>query len=60
MVSRSRDDDSESSEQSIADYNFVAPRYNKLDLNISKLSYVGLATPDYKASLKKFRQNKPY
>jgi len=45
---------------SITDYNFVAPRCNKLDLNISKLSYMGLTAPDYKASLKKFRQNKPY
>ncbi len=45
---------------SIAGYNFVAPRCNKLDLNISKLSYMGLTAPDYGESLKKFSQNEPY
>ena len=45
---------------SIADYNFGAPRCKNISLNVSKLSYIGLTAPDYKASLKKFRQNKPY
>ena len=41
----------------ISDHNFVAPRHNKLDLNISKLSYMGLTAPDYRESLKRFSQN---
>jgi dTDP-4-dehydrorhamnose reductase len=44
---------------SIDDHNFLAPRCNNLGLNVSKLSYIGLTAPDYKASLKKFRQNIP-
>jgi len=45
---------------SISDYKFLAPRCNKLDLNISKMYFLGLKAPDYVKSLKKFRQYKPY
>ena len=45
---------------SIADHNFGAPRCNNLALDVSKLSHTGLTVPDYKESLKRFSQNKPY
>mgnify|MGYP001301422921 CR=1 FL=1 len=41
---------------SIADYNFVAPRCNKLDLNISKLLGLGIASYDYGYSIRQFAQ----
>ena len=45
---------------SIVKHPFSAPRFYKLDLNVSKLSYTGLTAPSYKESLKRFSQNKPH
>ena len=39
---------------SIANHSFSAPRFHKLDLNISKLSGLGIASPDYRLSIRQF------
>ena len=39
---------------SLADHSFSAPRFHKLDLNVSKLSGLGIASPDYRFSISQF------
>ena len=43
---------------SIVDYSFSAPRFCKLDLDVSKLSILGIAPPDYSLSIKQFAVNR--
>ena len=39
---------------SIADHSFSAPRFYKLDLDIRKLSGLGITSPNYKLSIRQF------
>jgi len=39
---------------SIADHSFSASRFHKLDLNVSKLSGLGIASPEYRLSIRQF------
>ena len=43
---------------SIVDYAFKASRSNNLTLNTQRLSDLGIIAPDYRKSIKKFKQNK--
>ena len=43
---------------SIVDYSFSAPRFHKLDLNVDKLSGLGIVPPDYRFSIRQFIRNR--
>ena len=42
----------------IADHSFLAPRFHKLDLNVDKLSGLGIVPPDYRFSIRQFIRNR--
>ena len=43
---------------SIADHSFTASRFHKLDLNVDKLSGLGIVPPDYRFSIRQFIRNR--
>ena len=43
---------------SISDHTFLAPRFHKMDLDTSKISSIGIESPDYNHSIKQFVQHK--